>query len=100
MDYLAFEQPIADLEADLHKLEQEDDNSAATAERIRNLQQELNKTVRQIFDNLTPWQVVQDLIRSTISRWCSMSLLNYMAIASLEMIGRFARASPGWITSN
>jgi acetyl-CoA carboxylase carboxyl transferase subunit alpha len=59
MDYLAFEQPIADLEADLHKLEQEDDNSAATAERIRNLQQELNKTVRQIFDNLTPWQVVQ-----------------------------------------
>jgi acetyl-CoA carboxylase alpha subunit len=47
MDYLAFEQPIADLEADLNKLEQEDDNSAATADKIRNLRQELNKTVRQ-----------------------------------------------------
>lgn len=59
MDYLAFEQPIADLETELRKLEQEDDNSAETAEKIRSLRQELNKTVRQIFENLTPWQVVQ-----------------------------------------
>lgn len=59
MDYLAFEQPIADLEAEIKKLEQEEPLSAATAERIRQLQQELNQTIRQIFENLTPWQIVQ-----------------------------------------
>ncbi|MCE2791006.1 MAG: acetyl-CoA carboxylase carboxyltransferase subunit alpha [Planctomycetota bacterium] len=59
MDYLAFEQPIADLEAEIKKLEQEDPPSAATAEQIRLLRQELNQTVRQIFENLTPWQIVQ-----------------------------------------
>ena len=59
MDYLAFEQPIADLEAEIKKLEQEEPLSAATAERIRQLRQELNQTVRQIFENLTPWQIVQ-----------------------------------------
>ncbi len=59
MDYLAFEQPIADLEAEIRKLEQDDPHSAAAAERIRQLRQELNQTVRQIFENLTPWQIVQ-----------------------------------------
>ena len=34
MDYLAFEQPIADLEAEIKKLEQEEPPSAATAEKV------------------------------------------------------------------
>lgn len=59
MEYLSFEQPIADLENEIRRLEQDDSTAADTLERIRTLRRELNQTTRQIFENLTPWQVVQ-----------------------------------------
>ena len=38
MDYLAFEQPIADLEAEIQRLETETNESADSVEKIRRLQ--------------------------------------------------------------
>ncbi|MEQ1905528.1 MAG: acetyl-CoA carboxylase carboxyl transferase subunit alpha, partial [Pirellulaceae bacterium] len=59
MDYLAFEQPIADLQHELDRLDEDTSNSPAVMEKIRELRQQLTKTTREIYDNLTPWQIVQ-----------------------------------------
>jgi acetyl-CoA carboxylase carboxyl transferase subunit alpha len=59
MDYLAFEQPIADLQHELDRLEEDTSNSPAVMEKIRELRQQLTKSTREIYDNLTPWQIVQ-----------------------------------------
>ncbi len=59
MDYLAFEQPIADLEAEIQRLETENDESLAAAEKIRTLRRELTDLTREIYGDLTPWQTVQ-----------------------------------------
>lgn len=59
MDYLAFEQPIADLEAEIKQLEQTNDLSAQSAETIRELRRRLAKLTREIYQNLSPWQIVQ-----------------------------------------
>ncbi len=59
MDYLAFEQPIADLEAEIQRLEAEQDQSADAVERMRTLQRELRDISEEIYGNLTPWQTVQ-----------------------------------------
>ena len=59
MDYLSFEQPIADLEAEIKRLEQEDEMVPQTMERLRSLRRELNQTTRLIYESLTPWQTVQ-----------------------------------------
>ncbi len=59
MDYLAFEQPIADLEAEIQRLEAEKNESADSVEKIRRLQQELRKMTEEIYAALTPWQTVQ-----------------------------------------
>lgn len=61
-DYLDFEQPIADLEQKLAQLEQElqgAEDSVEGAERLRAVRRELTETTRRIYDNLTPWQIVQ-----------------------------------------
>ncbi len=59
MDYLAFEQPIADLQAELTRLEQVRDTTPAHMEQIRQVRQELVRVTRDIYDNLTAWQIVQ-----------------------------------------
>ncbi len=61
-DYLDFEQPIADLEQKLAQLERELDDakdSAEAAEQLRQVRRELTETTRRIYENLTPWQIVQ-----------------------------------------
>jgi acetyl-CoA carboxylase carboxyl transferase subunit alpha len=59
MDYLSFEQPIADLEAEIKRLEQEDEIVPQTMEQLRTLRRELNQVTRLIYESLTPWQIVQ-----------------------------------------
>ena len=59
MDYLAFEQPIADLEEEISRFQDQHDDSVEAAERLRKLRQELVDMTREIYDSLTPWQTVQ-----------------------------------------
>ena len=59
MDYLPFEQPIADLELEIHQLEEQPDNSAAYAESLREKKLALSNLTREIYANLSPWQTVQ-----------------------------------------
>ncbi len=59
MDYLAFEQPIADLEAEIREIEQSGVESAVRSEQIRELRRRLTQTTREIYAGLDPWQVVQ-----------------------------------------
>jgi acetyl-CoA carboxylase carboxyl transferase subunit alpha len=59
MDYLAFEQPIADLDAEVKRLEEAADGTAESVERLREIRQRLAKLTREIYVNLTPWQTVQ-----------------------------------------
>ena len=59
MDYLAFEQPIADLESEISRHEEDSDGAVASIERLRTLKQELVDMTREIYSGLTPWQTVQ-----------------------------------------
>ena len=59
MDYLAFEQPIADLEAEIKLLESAGEPSAQSAEQIRELRRKLARLTRDIYQGLSPWQIVQ-----------------------------------------
>lgn len=59
MDYLAFEQPMADLEAEIARLQETNDNSLEVTEKLRMLKQELVDMTREIYAGLTPWQTVQ-----------------------------------------
>ncbi len=59
MDYLAFEQPIADLESEIQQIASDKKDSAETTERLRTLRQELTNVTREIYSGLTPWQTVQ-----------------------------------------
>jgi acetyl-CoA carboxylase carboxyl transferase subunit alpha len=54
---LAFESPIYELQARLDRLRQV--GRADTEQHIRQLRQEIAETTRRIYDNLTPWQIVQ-----------------------------------------
>lgn len=59
MDYLAFEQPMADLESEIARLQESNDNSLEVTEKLRTLKQELADMTREIYAGLTPWQTVQ-----------------------------------------
>ena len=59
MDYLAFEQPIADLALEIEKCENESHNSVESTEKIRNMKQSLTDLTREIYGKLTPWETVQ-----------------------------------------
>ena len=59
MDYLAFEQPIADLELELGRLEEISDNSAESVERVRQMRREITQLTKEIYGNLSPWETVQ-----------------------------------------
>jgi acetyl-CoA carboxylase carboxyl transferase subunit alpha len=54
---LAFESPIYELEARLEKLKQV--NRRDAEDEIRRVRQELADLTREIYENLTPWQIVQ-----------------------------------------
>ncbi len=59
MDYLAFEQPIADLETEVQQLEKTSDGSAESAQLLREKRQHLTRLTRELYAGLTPWQMVQ-----------------------------------------
>ena len=64
MDYLEFEQPLADIEARIGQLEQQAESAGAgegagLAEQLRGLRQELADKTRELYAGLTPWQTVQ-----------------------------------------
>lgn len=54
---LVFEAPILALQARLEQLRQLDQPEAQ--QQIRQLRQEIAETTRTVYDNLTPWQIVQ-----------------------------------------
>ncbi len=56
---LSFEQPIFDIEAKLREVGRSADRDPDAAEKIRKLRRELADVMREIYDNLTPWQTVQ-----------------------------------------
>ncbi|MCH2177887.1 MAG: acetyl-CoA carboxylase carboxyltransferase subunit alpha [Mariniblastus sp.] len=59
MDYLEFEQPIADIAEQVQQLELESDKTAAAVERLRQKRREMTDKTREIYENLSPWQTVQ-----------------------------------------
>ena len=59
MDYLAFEQPIAELADRIQQQEKQADGSPESLQQLREMRQELTQRTRQIYANLTPWQMVQ-----------------------------------------
>ena len=59
MDYLDFEQPIADIEEEIKKFEETAAETGESAEQLRALKLKLTETTREIYGSLTPWQTVQ-----------------------------------------
>lgn len=59
MEQLVFERPIYELEAQLEKLEAENNPSATSREAIRNMRKEVARMKRELFDNLDAWQTVK-----------------------------------------
>ena len=59
MEYLDFEQPLAQLIEKVNELEQSSDGSEDAALTIRAMKQELTRKTRETYANLTPWQMVQ-----------------------------------------
>src|SRR5947208_12616654 len=56
---LDFEHPILELEAQRRALEQATDRTLQQEEQLRQLRREWAEQTRQIYANLTPWQIVQ-----------------------------------------
>jgi len=56
---LPFERPIYDLEAQLRKLEEQPNPTANTKDAIRKMRVQRTRIIREIFDHLDPWQIVQ-----------------------------------------
>ena len=56
---LAFEQPIFDLENRLRELLQNPDEKPGAEEEIRQVRRELAEVMKEVYDNLTPWETVQ-----------------------------------------
>lgn len=56
---LPFERKISELEAQLESLEAERDPSPATRDAIRKIRVELQRVKREIYENLSPWDIVQ-----------------------------------------
>ncbi len=59
MDYLDFEQPIADIAAEIETFSKTAQPSAEADEYLRKLKKELTDTTRTIYESLSPWQTVQ-----------------------------------------
>lgn len=56
---LPFERKISELEAQLEALEADRDPSPATRDAIRKIRVELTRVKREIYNNLSPWDIVQ-----------------------------------------
>ncbi|MHB8969247.1 MAG: acetyl-CoA carboxylase carboxyltransferase subunit alpha [Pirellulaceae bacterium] len=56
---LAFEQPIYELEARLQELQRPENARPGVDEEIRKLRRELADTLKNVYDNLSPWETVQ-----------------------------------------
>jgi len=56
---LAFEQPIFDLENRLQQLQQTRDENPDAEEQIRDVRRQLAKVMKEVYDNLSPWETVQ-----------------------------------------
>lgn len=60
LNYLDFEQPIAELEAKIEELQLVGSGNALNlSDEIDRLKQKSNKLTESIYSNLTPWQIVQ-----------------------------------------
>ena len=61
MDYLDFEQPLADLadEIDQLKSDAEDPDCPELADRIQSLRKQLTDRTRELYSDMTPWETVQ-----------------------------------------
>ena len=60
LNYLAFEQPIADLEAKIEELQLVgSDNKLNIAEEVAKLREKSTKLTESIYAKLSAWQVVQ-----------------------------------------
>ena len=59
MDYLEFEQPLANIAAEIENFQKTAQPSAEADEYLRKLKKELTDKTREIYENLTPWQTVQ-----------------------------------------
>lgn len=60
MNYLDFERPIADLEGKVEELRHiADEGDLNIAEEIKRLELKIEKLIKQIYQNLSPWQKVQ-----------------------------------------
>ena len=60
LNYLSFEQPIADLEAKIQELSTVGaDNNLNISEEIDRLREQSRKLTQKIYAKLTPWQIVQ-----------------------------------------
>jgi acetyl-CoA carboxylase carboxyl transferase subunit alpha len=59
MDFLAFEDPIANLAEQLSQLEKEPAETVESAERVRSLRREMTEVTREVYSNLSPWETVQ-----------------------------------------
>lgn len=60
LNYLDFEQPIAELEGKIEELQLVGtDNDLNISEEIARLREESTKLTERIYSNLTPWQIVQ-----------------------------------------
>lgn len=60
-NYLAFEQPIAELETKIEELQSlgEDSDHLNLADEIKQLRDKSNDLTRKIYENLSSWQIVQ-----------------------------------------
>jgi acetyl-CoA carboxylase carboxyl transferase subunit alpha len=59
-DYLEFEQPLAELEAKISELRNvSDDNAINIDDEIQRLEEKLENKTKQIFSNLSDWQISQ-----------------------------------------
>ncbi len=59
MDYLDFEQPIADIANEIESFEANSSGTQGADEYLRNLNKELIERTKSVYENLTPWQTVQ-----------------------------------------
>ena len=59
LDYLPFEQPIADLEEQIQELASTESQDANSTETLRKVRKQLAATTRDIYSQLSPWQTVQ-----------------------------------------
>ena len=91
LNYLDFEQPIADLEAKIEELQLVgNDNDLNITEEIGKLRDKSHKLTESIYSSLTPWQVVQ------VARQPAAPLCRGLYQLRIYRLRRIARRPPLW----